>query len=498
MPDKQIKSFEVSENANVGDILSEEKKNKTAKLRAGLICGGWFEWWTMFSHTDLERKIRKDAEKVVKNLKKVIRDKYELVYPGMVDTLGNAYDIGEEFKKKNVDVVIIVENTYLTDFIILEILDHLQQNVPIIIFSTQATKDLAPDMDNIEIVRYEGLVGMTQLIGAFKKMGYKYKAIAGSGDDFESYQRIEKHLQVLSLKKSLKKMDFGILGHTFRGMYDIEIDKTKLKGAVGPNILYIDTSHFINIWKKITEKEVTKYQREIEKEIPIKKYKITDEDIKKSLGVGIALKKLVLRFNLDGITILGQHHLEIASRASTDFSHHTVEKMGCMHTCEGDMGNLTMKKILYLLSNSLPVFLEWTAFNESSNTLLLTHHGVVDPILASDIKKCRWTPSPEKWDFTGNGLSIEYCAKAGEVTLASLIDEKDGWKILISEGECVEMEPKPCFAPQFYFKPKMRVTEYIEKIMQEGVSHHVCLVYGNYVEQMELLADYLNIKKVYV
>jgi len=37
-------------------------------------------------------------------------------------------------------------------------------------------------------------------------------------------------------------------------------------------------------------------------------------------------------------------------------------------TFEGDMGNLVMKKILHLLSGSLPTFLEWTAFDEPSNT----------------------------------------------------------------------------------------------------------------------------------
>jgi L-fucose isomerase-like protein len=114
------------------------------------------------------------------------------------------------------------------------------------------------------------------------------------------------------------------------------------------------------------------------------------------------------------------------------------------------------------------------------------------------MSKCRWTPSPEKWDFTGNGLSIEYCGKPGKVTLGSLINDVNGWKILISEGECIKMAQRPCYAPQFYFKPNMKVVDYIEAILQEGVAHHVCLVYGDYRGQLELLADYLNIRKVVI
>ncbi len=492
-----VKSFEVADNEEFGDILSRTKKNKDRSLRVGIICGGWFEWYGMFSDSDLEAKIRDDAQRVVQNLTASTKDKCHIVYPGMVDTLDNACEAGETFSRERVDVVVIVENTYVTDFIPLEVLEHLP-NVPIIVFSTQATRSLPLDMDNIETVRYEGLVGISQLIGAFRKMGRSYKVVVGASDDMAAYEKIAVHLQVLDICKKLRRMDFGLLGHTFRGMYDIEVDKTKLKGAIGPNVMYVDAQHFVRIWKEIGDDEVTDYRNQIDAAWPIEKYNVEDEDIIKSLRVGLALKKLVLRFNLDAVSVLGQHHLEIATRASTDFAHYTVEEIGCMHTCEGDMANLAMKKVLHLLGESTPVFLEWTAFDEPADTLLLTHHGVVDPRLCADIKKARWTPSPEKWDFTGNGLSIEYCGKAGPATLASFIDEKDGWKLLISEGECVEAPQRPCFAPQFHFRHKMKVTEFMEAILAEGVAHHVCLAYGGYRRHLELLADHLGIRKVYI
>jgi L-arabinose isomerase len=196
--------------------------------------------------------------------------------------------------------------------------------------------------------------------------------------------------------------------------------------------------------------------------------------------------------------VLGQHHVEVNTDSSADFSFYLVEDMGCMTTHEGDLGNLIMKVILQRLSYDLPVFLEWSAFDEKTNTILLTHHGVVDPKHCGDMKKCRWTPSPERWDFSGNGLSIEYCSKKGQVTLGSLIDDSDGWKLIISKGECVEIPPKPCFAPQFYFRPSIDVRDYIKKILEEGVTHHVCLVYGDYAKHLELIGKYLGLRRVTV
>ena len=293
-------------------------------------------------------------------------------------------------------------------------------------------------------------------------------------------------------------MDIGFVGHTFRGMYDIEVDKTKIKGVFGSNVLYLDVTHLVDIWNALTEEEITAFVDKLSKELRYTRFKVEDEDVRKSASLGLAVTKLVKRFGIDGLTLLGQHHVEVATRASADLSFYCVEDEGCMTTHEGDLANLVMKYILRQLSGDLPVFLEWSGYDAKSDTLLLTHHGVVDPKLhAADQSKCRITPSPEKWDFTGNGFSVEYCAKAGQVTLACLIDAKDGWKLLLSGGESVELPQTPSYAPQFHFQhEKLSCKEYIRSIIDEGVAHHVCLVYGDYREQLKLYAHYAGIHVV--
>lgn len=498
MEEKKIKSFEISTDEAVGDIISRDRKQKKTKLKVGLLPLAWFEWWPMFPDSDMEQKIKGDAEKFVADMKTKFGDKYDIIAPEeVVDTLDKAFDAGEMFKNAGVDVIIIDETTYLTDFIPIETLEHLPK-VPVIIYVSQATDNLWDTMKNTEVIRYEGLVGNAQLVGAFKKMDRAYKVVVGSLEDENSYVKIDKHLTIIELIKKLGKIDIGLLGHTFRGMYDIEIDKTKIKGVFGPNVLYLDVSHLLGIWEKIVDKEVEDFIVDLKKEIPAPMEIVTHEDMKKSVRVGIAVQKLIKRFNIDALTLLGQHHVEVSTRASADFAFYCAEKINCMTTHEGDLANLVMKYILNFISGKLPVFLEWTAFDKKSDTMLLTHHGVVDPTIhAADMSKCRWTPSPEKWDFTGNGLSLEYCSKPGKVTMASIINEKDGWKILISSGECVELPQAPCFAPQFHFKhDKYEITEYIQKILDEGVAHHICLVYGDYVEELKLYADYIGVKYV--
>lgn len=494
----KVKSFEISGDEAVGDIVSKDRKAAKTKLKVGLLSLAWFEWWPMFPDSGMEETIKADGKHFIDKMTQLYGDKYDFVYPnGIVDTLDSAHDAGKLFRQSGVEAVIIAENTYLTDFIPIEVLNHLP-DVPKIIFATQATSNLWDSMVNTDIIRFEGLVGNAQLVGAFKKMGWKYKVVVGPLDNDASFAELADHLMIIDLIKNLKFVDIGLLGHTFRGMYDIEIDKTKVKGAFGPNVLYLDVSHLLNIWNQITDAEIDAFIRELEAELPIPMADITEEDRRKSVSVGIAVQKLIKRYNVDALTLLGQHHVEVNTRASADFSFYCAEKIGCMTTHEGDIANLVTKYILNYISGKLPVFLEWTAFDLKTDALLLTHHGVVDPKEhAADLSKCRFTPSPEKWDFHGKGFSVEYCSKPGRVTMASLINDDRGWKLLVSTGECLERDPTPSYAPQFYFKhDSLSVTEYTRKFLEEGVAHHICLVYGDYSRQLELYASYAGIPLV--
>lgn len=498
MEEAFIKSFEIAGDEAVGDILSRDRKAARGRLKVGVLPLSWFEWWPMYPESGMREKIQADSDRFVERMREKFADSYELVIPeGHVDTLDKAYDAGMMFKNAGVDVIVIDESTYITDFIPIQAIDPMP-DVPVILFVTQASDDLWDTMENTDVIRYEGLVGNTQLAGAFKKMGREYRAVVGSLEDEEAFAELGTHLRVLGLIRDLKYMDIGFVGHTFRGMYDIEVDKTKIKGVFGPNVLYLDVSHLIGIWEKLTEEEIGAYVARVKEELPYPFEGIDEEDVRKSVSLGLAVRKLIARFGIDGLTLLGQHHVEVATRASADLSFYCAEKDGCMTSHEGDLANLVMKYILSRLSGDLPVFLEWSAFDRKSDTLLLTHHGVVDPgIHAADQKLCRVTPSPEKWDFTGHGMSVEYCARAGEVTLACLIDAKEGWKLLLSGGSCVEQPQTPSYAPQFHFKHEsLSVKDYIKQIVEEGVAHHVCLVYGDHREALKLYAHYAGIAVV--
>ena len=101
------------------------------------------------------------------------------------------------------------------------------------------------------------------------------------------------------------------------------------------------------------------------------------------------------------------------------------------------------------------------------------------------------------------GSAITFYGKEYTVDelLPLLLEDRDfyenGGGVTLSGGECLELTQAPSFAPQFRFKHEsLTVKEYIKAIVEEGVAHHVCLVYGDCRDDLRMYAKYAGLKTV--
>ena len=159
MSENKIASFDAVNSQTFGDILNVKKAN--CSIKVGLLGCGYFEYWRMYP--SLKGKVENDLQKVYKRLCK----DFKVVYPCMVDTLDKAEEAGKAFADANVEVIIVVEGTYLPDFITLHAIEHVS-NAQIILFDTQTGSDISPN-DNYEAtMRNSAFIGISQLTGTFR------------------------------------------------------------------------------------------------------------------------------------------------------------------------------------------------------------------------------------------------------------------------------------------------------------------------------------------
>ena len=487
----EIESFETSQDTVFGDLLSQRKVDK--ELKVGLLAGAYFEYYRMWGE-GYERQIRADAEVVAQNLRQRFGD---LVYPGLCDTMDKCAGGGDLFKEQEVDVVVLCEMTYFPDYMPLEALGRVK-DVDLILFSTQSEPVIRQDIDYPQVIRDSAIIGLVQFAGAIKKVGWfkNFKSVVGWLEDQAAYDQIERYANAAWVYRNLQNKNIGVVGHVFRGMYDFEHDKTKIKGLLGPNCINIQVSHLVDLWEAVDMEEVAALEAEVVRRFKIRD--IDDTDIHKAARLAIAMKDLVNRFHLDALCYLGQHHVEQKTQTTAYLGSAMLQEQGIMAISEGDVHGVTMMLIQHMLTGSSPFFGEWSGFDEELDALMVVMHGFVDPTIVKDPDQIWVTSSPENWGYTGNGFSFEATAKPGVATIGHLIEDQEGYRMLISRGEILDLPPLPIRESSFRMRMGKPIKSYLVELLDHGFAHHTIVGYGDLTDELSLIADLMGIKKVFL
>lgn len=484
----KITSFDAAECGAFGDILSETADS--AILKVGLLGLGYFEYWRMYPQ--LQEIVRQDLDGVFKRLQQALPG-IELVYPGMVDTLDLAESAGAAFAAAGVEIIVVFEGTYIPDFITIHAINRAGNHPEIILVNTQTGANVCPTDNYMATMRNSALIGVSQLTGSFRKMQRKYEALSGEITDPAIYSEIRRIVQAYCAVKKLKRSTYGLVGHVFRGMYDLEFDTAKVKGFLGPEVMAVQPEHLIALWEQIPEEEVLHTAKALFSRFKSKKIEL--QDVMRSCRLGLAMKQLYAKFNLDGLCFLGQHFIEKMTGAPARMGASLMlEQDRVMVACEGDIGGLVMMQLMYDFTGNIPFQAEWGQFDRKHNALFLLGHGIASSEIG-DKDGITLTCSPEEWGFKGSGLNYEMIMKPGPVTMGHFLNVGESWRMLISEGEAIPFPCLPCDEIHAMVKVESPVEDYIRQVLKKGAAHHLIVVHGHIAAELEKVADMMQIEK---
>jgi len=450
MGEKIIESYQVGKSGTYGDILSKGKEK--IKPKVGLLAFGYFEYWRMYD--GLEKEVESDMNKIAENMNK--SGKYDLIYPGFIDTVDKSDIAGQRLKKEDIDLLIITEGTYMPDYLVLQARRHLS-HVPVIILITQNRRVLnKKDITYRDVVGTSGFVGLNQLCGTFAKMNWEKEVIIGPLDDLNIYKELEEYAVVTGIKERLKNLKVGAYGHPFRGMFDIEYDKTKLFGSIGPETVYIEEQQLRRALDKVRKEDIDKLVKITKERFKIRD--VTEGTIRRGCRTTLALEDIIEEFKIDLLSILSQWNIQIVTDDTASYAASMLVEKGIMVGCEGDVATVIMMDVLSL------------------DDVYLTN-------------------CPEFWG-TEEALAFNYIMKKGRATACGIIDDASGQKMLIASGESLGGEPFHVHSPVVAFKPDRPVLEFLKLMAESGFRHHTVVVLGDYKDQLIKLAKMLNIETV--
>jgi L-arabinose isomerase len=483
-----IQSFEVTGGEASGDLLSERRGDRP--LTVGVLACAYFEYWRMYE--GLQQQVAADMAGIAARLE---RD-HQVAYPGLVDTLDRADAAGRQLRDQQVDLLVITEGTYCPDYIVHQALLHLPGDLPICVYASQAHDQLDFEVGYDQALRNSGPMGLAQLTAGFRKMGRYpgYEVVVGAADDEEAYREINRFVQVRTTIANLRHWNIGLVGHVFRGMYDFQYDKTAVTGKLGPHVIDLDLRHLSALLEetRLDDPRVTALRDKVRTTYEV--VGLTEAEILRSARLAAALQELVRRYKLDGLALLGQHHIELQANAACYLG--LAEMLlsdQALAVTEGDVLGLIMSKVLKDFTGHTPFFGEWEEVDTSRNAVLLLGHGFVDPREARRDRPVQVQPACEDWGFEGHSLGFQASYEPGPVSMSHVIEDPNGWRLLVSAGEILDVPPLKISESSMVVRVEKDVKRYLRELMKLGFAHHCIAAPGTVTDYLSCFAEQLGL-----
>ena len=331
--------------------------------------------------------------------------------------------------------------------------------------------------------------GSTALRYPLELWNFKFKYLFNGPDSPMDVDGILSFGKAAKVVEKLKHSRIGMIGFNDMGLYTTGFNATKLRDKIGPEVESVD---MLQIQKKMDSLDHNRVKNEVDRvtknwEYPLGKPK--DEVIEKAFRLYLATVDICKEKSFSGFSYKCVDGVDLEMGLVHAVPSALVASSGIPYVDENDIGNLVAELMLYWLSGKQVMFLEH--YEHHPEWILLGEDGYVPDDFIDG--------NPQIKDISTSLLhGIAHCSKmkTGRMTLASLAEDKEGYRMHVVTGKAkeppqwVEMGvPLPSW-PSVKFYPDVPVKQVLDHVL----SQHFAVVYGDYVEELKDLCYLMDIK----
>jgi len=479
-----------------------EKRRSRRKAKVGLFGVGHHTYWGQFDG------LYDELMSYLAVLEGVIKEQQvDVVNYGMIDTALKAYEMVEEIRRDNLDLIFCDMLTYATSSTWAIIRREL--NVPIVLVALQPMKamDYARASTYMQLAN-DNICSLPEFVGVSVRLGKPAPpCIIGTlYDDPRARDEIAEWCRVAKVLRALRGARIGQMGHILEGMLDMHSDPTAFTAQLGVHIVQVEPDDVMKHYKQVGEAEIARKSEEIlaffdtpdPKSDPITE-KLRPEDLRTAAQAAVALERFIEEKKLDGMAYYyeGEEGSEMRKLVTNFIVGNSMLCAEGFPMC----GELDLKTcVAMLIMDSMGIggsFAEFHPVDFKENFILVGHDGPHHLAIASErpvlrsLKKYHGKP--------GSGASVEFKIKEGPITMLCIGLKGDGkFKFIIAEGESVRgpIPPTGNTNTRGFFNPDPAT--FLKRWLAEGPTHHFALGVGHHASTIAKVADALGIEAVVV
>ncbi|UYP45188.1 hypothetical protein NEF87_001473 [Candidatus Lokiarchaeum ossiferum] len=398
-----------------------------------------------------------------------------VIIPNLVIEIQDAQIAAHHLASKEIDAFICLSGTFALGHLILEFNKVLKK--PILLWGL----DELPY--NGGKIRLNSVCGINLNASNLYKAGVKdFHAIVG-----EELVELENWLDAIRIMAAFQTAHIGIIGYRAQGFFNLDVDELDLYNQTGVLIDHYELSQVFQM--PVEDSEINIRKQQIIKLFDISQ--ISEDQIEKVALLTTKFDQFMKTNNLTTCAIRCWPEFAGSFGISPCAAMSILQSEGKIMACEGDILASMSMLAHQAIGAETPFLADFSQVNFKEDFALLWHCGVAPCNLWDE--KC--TRSLDGYFAGGKGVTADFVMRPGEISLARIDYAPGEYRILLQKGLGIPMKKE---LKGTYLKATFSsgVRTLMDKIVYNGIAHHLSVVYGDYIKPFEIFAKLKHWKKI--
>ena len=429
-------------------------------------------------------------------------DGAEIIVTDYVDTVDKAFEVVKGLKAKDVDGAFMLLTTYLPSSLAAPFANYLEAPQILVGIQPLAHLDYGNCTTFMQLAN-DDICAMPEIAGAYLRLGRKMPPciVAASRDEGRIKREVLKWQRAITAKAAFKYAQFGYLGHTYEGMYDMHTDPTAFSGTFKAHVKMLEMCELSRWADEVTEEMIGEKIAVIRENFdiqdpsvdPLTDY-VQDGDLEWSARMACALDLMIERNHLTALAYYYKGeggNLYERMGAALIIGNTLLTSAGIPLAGEADLKTAAAMLIMNRIGGG-GSFAELHPFDVEGNCVLVGHDGPHNiaisegkPILRK-LKKYHGK--------SGSGIGVEFSLKAGEITMLSINYQPNGrFKLVAAAGLSVAGAiPQTGNTNTRVTFPGRDISDFLVRWCEAGPTHHFALGIGNLLPEIRAFARIMD------
>ncbi len=388
-----------------------------------------------------------------------------VIIPELVIEIDEALQAAKILNEKHVDAVVVISGTFHLGHLVLLINREVRK--PILLWGLP---ELPYDGGKI---RLNSVCGVNLNASNLYKSGMRsYYAIVQNTID-------ENWIDAIRIQVALKNSKIGIVGYRAHGFFNLDIDELDVYHKLGLLIDHYELAEIWNFEAKPEDIEIRKGQLKAVFDIS----KLSDAQLEKVATLSVKLNNFMNKYKLDAIAIRCWPEFAENFGISPCAAMSLLQSEGKIITCEGDIGGSISMVAHRAVGGETPFLADFSQVNFEENFALLWHCGVA----ACNLRDGKCNATLDTYFAGGKGVTAGFVMKPGDVSICRLDSAGQEMRVYLQKGMGIPMEK---LLSGTYMKCifKKHIREVLQTLIENGVAHHLSVVYGDFIKPFEIFA----------